>query len=91
MKRTVSAAITAALFGIGAVVATTAPASAYVACNRFGDCWHSEARYHYAPSVGVTIHPDHWYFHRNWDRGRYRWRGYREGRGYYRNGIWVTF
>ena len=43
-----------------------APASAYVACNRDGDCWHSETRVR-APSVRFDYHPDDWYFHQRWD------------------------
>jgi len=38
------------------------------------------------------VHPDDWYFHRHWDSDRdYHWRGYHEGRGYWRNGVWITF
>ena len=92
VKRMLSTTVAAALFGIGAFVATTGTASAYVACNRYGDCWHSEQRYRYAPSIGVRLHSDDWYFHRNWARERNRhWREYRTGRGYYRNGVWITF
>ncbi len=35
-------------------------------------------------------HPDDWYFHRRWDDGRYHFRDYHAGRGYYRNGLWIT-
>ena len=81
-----------AVLGAGALVAMAAPASAYIACNRWGDCCHTETRYS-RPDVRFEYHPDDWYFHRTWaDRGdRYRWRAYREGRGYWRNGIWITF
>lgn len=75
--------------GIGAMVALAAPASAYLACNSNGDCWHTEARYH-APGIRFEYHPDDWYFHRHWDGDRYHYRDYHEGRGYYRNGIWIT-
>ena len=91
-KRALSTGVVAVLIGIGAFVATAGTASAYVVCNRFGDCWHSDQRYRYTPSIGVRIHPDHWYFHRDWARAPNRhWREYREGRGYYRNGVWITF
>jgi hypothetical protein len=90
-KRILSTTAAAAFLGI-AFVATTGTASAYVVCNRYGDCWHSEHRYRYTPSLSVRIYPDHWYFHRDWAREpRRHWRGYREGRGYYRNGVWITF
>jgi hypothetical protein len=92
MKKTLSTTVAAALFGIGALVATTGTASAYVACNRSGDCWHTEQRYNYRPSIGVQIHSNDWYFHRNWAGERNRhWRGARNGRGYYRNGVWLSF
>jgi hypothetical protein len=77
----------AALLGAGAIVATSAPASAEIVCNRHGDCWHVRDRYDYRPEFGVVVHPDNW----RW-RGRdhYRWREH-EGRGYWRNGIWLSF
>ena len=79
----------AALLGAGAIVATAAPASAYVACNRRGDCWHVRERHHYRPAWGITIHPDNW----RWQHARrhhYRWREH-AGRGYWRSGVWITF
>ncbi len=78
----------AALIGTAAIVATTGGAAAYVVCNHDGDCWHTDARYSY-PDRGYERHPDEWYFHHHFDRGRYR--DYHEGRGYWRNGLWVTF
>ena len=82
-----------AMAGAGALMAITTSASAYVACNREGDCWHTETRYS-QPGVSFEYHPDDWYFHRRWegDRGdRYHYRPWREGRGYWRNGVWITF
>lgn len=77
-----------ALAGAAAIMATAAPASAYVACNRFGDCWHVRERYDYRPHWGVRIHDDHWRWRA---RDHYRWREH-EGRGYWgRGGVWVTF
>lgn len=78
----------AAMAGLALVAAV--PAQAYIVCDRSGyDCWHSEARYR-APGVTFEYHPDDWYFHRHWDGDRYHWRDYHEGRGYYRNGVWIT-
>lgn len=74
---------------LGAVFAAAAPASAYVACNAAGDCWHTDRRV-VVPGVTFTYHPDDWYFHRHWDDGHYHWRDYHEGRGYWRDGVWVT-
>lgn len=74
---------------MGALVAAAAPASAYIVCNRAGDCWHSDARVR-VPGITFSYHPDDWYFHRHWGDDRYRWRERHEGRGYWRNGIWIT-
>jgi hypothetical protein len=79
--------ITAAAAG-GLAMMASAPASAYVACNSFGDCWHTDSRIR-VPGVTFTWHPDEWYFHQRWD-DRHHFRGYHEGRGYWRNGIWIT-
>jgi hypothetical protein len=80
-----------AIAGAGTLVALAAPASAYIACNRWGDCWHTESRYS-RPGLSFEYYPDDWYFHRTWEGDRrYRWRAYRGGRGYWRNGVWITF
>ena len=72
--------------GAGAIAALAAPAAADIACNRAGDCWHTSDHYNYHRGWGVTIHDDNWKF-----RGhRYHWREH-EGRGYWRNGVWITF
>jgi hypothetical protein len=72
--------------GAGAFAALAAPASAYVACNRERDCWHATDRHDYKRGWGITVHDDNWKF-----RGdRYHWREH-EGRGYWRNGAWITF
>lgn len=75
---------------LGGLLATlaAAPASAYLACNRDGDCWHTESRYR-APGVRFDYHPDDWYFHQRWDDRRH-YREHHEGRGYYRSGVWIT-
>ena len=72
----------------GIAIAAAAPASAYVACNREGDCWHTESRVT-VPGVTFDFHPDDWYFHQHWDND-HRFRDYHEGRGYWRNGVWIT-
>ena len=82
-------AITTAILGITGVAVFTGRASAYVVCNREGDCWHTESRYRY-PGAGYTFHPDDWYFHQSWGTDRH-WHDYHPGRGYWRGGVWVTF
>src|SRR5216684_3596962 len=79
----------AALLGTGAVVAATGAASAYEVCNRWGECWHTDYRYRYAPSLRVRFYDDGWYQRRHW-RHRHHWRADHEGRGYWRNGVWIT-
>ena len=83
-KQFVLSAAAVAAIGLGATI----PANAYIACNG-GECWHTDTRYA-APGVRFDYHPDDWYFHRHWDGDRYHYRDYHEGRGYYRNGVWVT-
>jgi hypothetical protein len=88
-KTALSAATIAMLVGTGALVATTAPASARMVCNADGDCWHTDARYTY-PGTGYVYHPDDWYFHQTWD-ANHHYRDYQKGRGYYKSGVWIGF
>jgi hypothetical protein len=75
---------------VGLSMAVAAPASAYIACNRDGDCWHTENRID-RPEARFDYHPDDWYFHRHWDSDReHHYRDYHEGRGYYRGGVWIS-
>ncbi len=75
-------------FGAACALAIGATAaSAEIVCNREGDCWHVKGRYEYRPEWGITVHPDSW----RWaEREKYRWREH-EGRGYWRNGVWIEF
>ena len=77
------------LAGAGALVALASPASAYLACNRDGDCWHTESAPR-VPGVKFETHPDDWYFHQHWDGADRHYRDYHTGRGYYRSGVWIT-
>ena len=86
---TIRTLVLGTVVGAGALMALAAPASAYVACNRDGDCWHTESRYS-APGVRFAYHPNDWYFHRHWEGGDRHWRDYPGGRGYYRGGVWIT-
>lgn len=85
--KTVTKFLSAAVLSAAAIVLTTESASAWVACNREGECWHTHDRYAYRGEWGVVIHPDGWRWR---DRDHFRWREH-EGRGYWRNGIWITF
>jgi hypothetical protein len=79
-----------ALLGAGVLVASASSSSAYVVCNRWGECWHTGYRYHYAPGLRVRFYDDNWYSRHHW-RHRYRWLNAHEGRGYWRNGVWIAF
>ena len=85
MKKT----LIAGLIGAGALAFAATSASAAIVCNDAGDCWHVKDHYDYPASVGLTVHEDNWAWDHA-DAARYRWREH-EGRGYWHNGIWVTF
>jgi hypothetical protein len=78
-----------AALSAGALVAVSSSASAYVVCNREGDCWHTDTRYRY-PGAGYSWHPDNWYFHQTWNDQRH-YRDYHNERGYYKGGVWLKF
>jgi hypothetical protein len=78
----------AALLGIGAAAVTTTPAEARTVCNRYGDCWHERNSYSYPPGIGIRYYGDDYRWRH---RHGYHWRDHHEGRGYWRNGIWITF
>ena len=78
-----------AALSAGALVAVSSSASAYVVCNRDGDCWHTDSRYRY-PGAGYSWHPDNWYFHQTWNDQR-KYRDYHNERGYYKGGVWLKF
>jgi len=83
-----SLAARTAIAGLMAVGAFTATASADVACNQAGECWHVHDRLIYPAGVGITFHDDAW---ARAHRHGYHWRADRFDHGYYRNGVWITF
>ena len=72
-----------------ALAFTATAASAEIVCNDEGDCWHIKTRHAYRPEFRVEIHPDNWKWEER-EHKRYRWREH-EGRGYWRNGVWIQF
>jgi len=83
MKRTITS-----VFGATCALALTATvASAEIACNREGDCWHVRETHFYQPEHGVVVHPDNWRWAEH-EREKYRFREH-EGRGYWREGRWI--
>lgn len=87
MHKTRLKLLAAALLGAGALALSTTSASALIACNNDGVCWHVHHRWVYRPEFGVVVHPDTW----RWGPGEhYVWREH-PGRGYWRGGVWVSF
>jgi len=77
----------AAALSTAAVMLTATSVSAAIACNAEGECWHVHRAYAYQPAFGVVVHPNGW----KWGPSEhFTWREH-TGRGYWRNGVWVTF
>lgn len=94
MTRLKSALATGALVAamtVGALAATTSAASADVACNRWGECWHVRDHYtNYPANLGVIFHDEAWRLAHQ--RGNWRWRHDRnDDHGYYSHGHWRRF
>jgi hypothetical protein len=85
--KSITKLLTGALLGAAAIAITTTSASAWIVCNREGECWHTHDRYAYHDEFGVVVHPDGWHWRH---RDHFTWREH-EGRGYWHNGIWITF
>ena len=84
--------LVAAIMALGCgVVFGAMPASAYVACNRAGDCWHTGSKTLDWSGVILTYHDDDW-----WDahKGDAQYRLHEADaqhdwqRGYWRDGKW---
>jgi hypothetical protein len=85
MKKLNKIAVLAMGAAVAALTATTA--SAAIVCNQEGECWHVRNQYNYQPAFGLVVHPDGWVWGAN---EHYVWHEHR-GRGYWHNGIWITF
>ncbi|MFD0987482.1 hypothetical protein [Methyloligella solikamskensis] len=75
---------------LGMAIIVTSSAQAAVVCNEAGDCWRVKKKHDYPNRAQLHIYGDDW----EWDQAqadRYRWRDPGEGRGYYRDGVWITF
>jgi len=77
----------AAVAAIGVVAASAPAASAYIACNRWHQCWHVHTQYAYPAALGVAVYPDTW----RWSGRGWRWARDRDDRGYYYHGAWRRF
>ena len=86
MNKQTKVALAALIVGCGFAFASTT-ASAAIACNSAGDCWHVHGDYTFHPDSGVIVHPNDW----AWKEGEhYKWREH-EGRGYWHGDIWKEF
>ena len=89
-QKILAGAASIAALSLFALTVGATGASAYVTCNREGDCWHTDKKVD-VPGVRFEHHPDDWYFHQKWDADKdHHYRDYHEGRGYYKNGVWIT-
>jgi len=100
LRKVLTTGAIAALVGVGALAATSTAASARTVCNSDGDCWHESTQYEYPTTLGVRFYGDdyrtaHHELERANDMDRakdhYTWRENHDGRGYYRQGVWVAF
>ena len=72
------------------LLATASAASAHIACNRYGECWHVADRYpNYPARLGVVFHDDAW---RAAHARGYHWRRDRDDdHGYWSHNRWHPF
>ena len=73
------------MIGSVALALSAVSASALVACNGDGVCWHVKERYTYPAESKVIIREENWKPSPN---VKFR---EREGRGYWRGDSWVDF
>ncbi len=92
LKATLVKGVLIATFAGSAVALAATAASADVACNRYGECWHVKDHYtNYPNGLRVTFHDDDWYRHHQRDR-HFHWRQDRDDdHGYYSHGEWHPF
>ena len=88
--KTLKTVLLAAALVAGGMAATADNASAYVVCNRAGDCWHADTRVHF-PGVRLSFHPDSWWDHHKGNH-HYTWHevdgGHDWHHGYWDHGTW---
>ncbi len=87
-KNALKTATLGTVLAVAAVGATASSASAYIACNRWHDCWHVATKPAYPARLGVTWYEDSW---RTAHPTGYHWWGDRDEHGYYWHGRWRRF
>jgi hypothetical protein len=79
--------VTIALSALAVLGLSSLSASARIACNNDGVCWHVHEDWAFPPGAGVVIHPDDW----RWkDNEHYSWREH-AGRGFWNGDRWQVF
>ena len=62
---------TTVLVSAAALTLAASGASAEIACNDEGECWHIKGKADYKPEYGVHVHPDDW----KWgEKEHFKWR-----------------
>jgi hypothetical protein len=80
--------LTIVLVSAGALAISVTSASAEIACNSEGECWHIKGKADfYKPEHGIHIYPDNW----KWgEKEHFKWREPAgEGHGYWKGGVWI--
>jgi hypothetical protein len=96
LKKSSFAVVGALAISAGAF-AFAAPASAHVVCNRAGDCWSTHEMFTYPSELGIRVYNDRYadeaYRERRWHRYHRRWHDedHDHDRGFWRDGVWITF
>ena len=92
LKKRLGMGALAIALGTGVLVVGTGTASADVACNRYGECWHVQDRYtNYPHRLGIRFYGDDWREAHRHDR-HYHWQKDRDDdHGYYSHGRWHGF
>jgi hypothetical protein len=82
--------ILGAVAGTAALLALSTGASAYIACNDRGDCWHTTVKVDYRdyPDVKVVYYDDAW----DWKVRHFHWHEVNGDYGYWDSdkNAWVT-
>ena len=82
----------AAVLAAGGMVATTTIASADVACNSYGECWHVGQRYNtYPTELGIHFYGDDWRKAHEHDTHFHWMKDRDDDHGYYSHGEWHGF
>jgi hypothetical protein len=88
--KSVKYTLLAGALALTGIVSSTTNASAYVVCNRFGDCWHTDNRVHFR-GVRLTFHRDNWWDHHKANH-HYTWHeidgSHDWHHGYWDHGTW---